>query len=122
MPQKRKIVCIMCPLGCNMTATIDNKGDIISLTDYQCKEGKKYAMNECKFSGRVLTTTILTKSSVCKLLPVRSNGLIPKDRLMGCAQFLAKVRVKPPVKMGQIISRNILDTRVDVISSDELLR
>jgi CxxC motif-containing protein len=121
MSQERKLVCIMCPLGCNMTATIDNKGEIVSLTDDQCKEGKKYATNECKFPGRVLTTTVLTESSVHKLLPVRSNGLIPKGQLMECAHFLAKVRVKPPMSIGQTISLNILDTKADIISTEELL-
>jgi glycerol-3-phosphate dehydrogenase len=58
---------------------------------------------------------------VHKLLPVRSNKPILKDRLMEYAHLLAKIRVRPPVKMGQIISRNILHTGVDVISSDELL-
>ncbi len=121
MPKERKIICIVCPLACNMTVAIDDEGNATSVTDNQCKEGKKHALNECEFPGRVLTTTVLTESNVCKLLPVRSNRLFPKDRLMECAHFLAKVKVKPPVKIGQIISPNILDTGADIISTEELL-
>jgi CxxC motif-containing protein len=121
MPKEREIICVVCPLACRVTVSIDAKGNVLKVTDNQCKEGKEYALNECKFPGRVLTTTVLTEGSVRKLLPVRSNRLIPKDRLMDCAHFLSKVRAKPPVKMGQIISRSILDTGIDVISTDELL-
>jgi CxxC motif-containing protein len=121
MPKKREIICVVCPLACCVTVSIDDEGNVLKVTNNQCKEGKEYAVNECKFPGRVLTTAVLTESSVRKLLPVRSSKLIPKERLMDCAHFLSKVKVKPPVKMGQIISRNILNTGVDVISTDELL-
>jgi CxxC motif-containing protein len=121
MPKEREIICVVCPLACRVNVSIDAKGNVLKVTDNQCKEGKEYALNECKFPGRVLTTTVLTEGSVRKLLPVRSNRLIPKDRLMDCAHFLSKVRARPPVKMGQIISRSILDTGIDVISTDELL-
>jgi CxxC motif-containing protein len=121
VPKENEIICVVCPLACLVTVSIDDEGKVVKVADNQCKEGKGYAVNECKFPGRVLTTTVLTESSVRKLLPVRSNKLIPKGRLMEFAHFLAKVRVKPPVKVGQIISRNILDTGIDVISTDEVL-
>jgi len=121
VPKESEIICVVCPLACRVTVSIDDQGNVVNVTDNQCKEGEKYAINEYKFPGRVFTTTVLTESNVRKLLPVRSNKLIPRDRLMECAHFLAKVRVKRPVKMGQIISRNILDTGIDVISTDELL-
>jgi CxxC motif-containing protein len=121
VPRENEIICVVCPLACRVKVSMDDEGNVVNVTDNQCKEGKEYAITECNFPGRVLTTTVLTESSVRKLLPVRSNKLIPKGRLMECAHFLAKVRVKPPVKVGQIISPNILDTGINVISTDELL-
>jgi CxxC motif-containing protein len=35
---------------------------------------------------------------------------------------LSKIRIKPPVKMAQVIVPNIADTGVDMVSTDELLR
>jgi CxxC motif-containing protein len=122
VPKESEVICVVCPLACRVTVSIDDKGNVVNVTDNQCKEGGKYAINEYKFPGRVLTTTVLTESSGCKLLSVRSNKLIPKDRLRECAHFLAKVRVKPPVKIGQIIVTNIVGTGVDMLSTNELLR
>lgn len=122
MPKESEIICVVCPLACRVIVNIDEEGNVINVTDNQCKEGKEYAINECKFPGRVLTTTVLTESSGCKLLPVRSDKLIPKNRLLECAHFLAKARVKPPVKIGKIIVRNIAGTGVNMLSTGELLR
>jgi CxxC motif-containing protein len=121
MSAERKIICIVCPVGCNITATIDDEGNVLKVTDNQCKEGKKHAINECKFPGRVLTTTVLTENSLHKLLPVRSDGPIRKDRLMECAHLLARVKIRPTVSIGQVIVPNIAGTGVNILSTDELV-
>jgi CxxC motif-containing protein len=121
MSTERKIICIVCPVGCNMTATIDDEGNVLKVIDNQCKEGKKHATSECKFPGRVLTTTVLTEGSLHKLLPVRSDRPIRKDRLMECAHLLARVKVRPNVSIGQVIVPNIAGTGVDIVSTDELV-
>ena len=72
------------------------------------------------FPGRILTTTILTEGSSRKLLPVRTSGPVPKERLMEVMCFLPRIKVKPPVRMGQVIVPNIRNAGVDLVSTDEL--
>ena len=120
MAKETKIICIMCPLACQVTLTIDDKGDIIGTANYLCKQGKKYAIAECKFPGRILTTIVLTEGSPHKLLPVRTAKPVPKDRLMEVMYSLSQIRVKPPIKMGQVIASDINKTGVDVVATDEL--
>ena len=120
MAKETKIICIICPLACQVTVTIDDEGNITGVANYLCKQGEKYAISECKFPGRILTTTVLTKGSSQKLLPVRTSKLIPKERLMEVMYFLSQIKVKPPIKMGQIIVSDIKKTGVDVVSTDEL--
>jgi CxxC motif-containing protein len=120
MPKEQTVICISCPLACTITVTFDDRGDVLRVANNLCKEGEKYAIAECKFPGRVLTTTILTEGSSRKLLPARSNKPIPKGRLMECMKSLSKTRVKPPVKMGQVIVANILGTGADLVATDEL--
>ena len=110
----------MCPLACRVTVTIDDKCDITGTTNYLCKQGKEYAIAECKFPGRILTTTVLTEGSPHKLLPVRTDKPIPKDRLMEVMYSLSQIRVKPPIKMGQVIVSDIKKLGVDVVATDEL--
>ena len=118
-----EIICIGCPLGCRIKLIINDKGKITDITDYQCKVGQKYAQEEFKTPARTLTTTVLTDASSERvLLPVRTNKPIHKEKLRESMQLLPKIRVKPPIRMGQVIIPNILDTGADLVSSDELVR
>jgi CxxC motif-containing protein len=120
MAQKNDIICIMCPLACRITLTVDAKGEIIDVANYSCKQGKKYAIAECKFPGRILTTTVLTEGSVQRLLPVRTNKSVPKDSLMEVMRLLSQIKVKPPVRMKEVIVSDVDKTGVAVVSTEEL--
>ena len=50
--------CIMCPLGCEMTVTLDDQGRFLSVTGNTCPRGAKYAENEITAPKRMLTTTV----------------------------------------------------------------
>lgn len=121
MAKETEIICIMCPLGCLVTVTSDDKGNVLAVANNLCKEGEKYAIAECKFPGRILTTTVLTEGSSRKLLPTKTNQPIPRERLMEVMRSLSETKVKPPIKIGQVILPNIMNTGVDLVSTDELL-
>jgi CxxC motif-containing protein len=121
MAKETELICIMCPLACHVMVTVDDAGNILNVANHQCKEGKEYAVAEYRFPARVLTTTILTAGASRHLLPVRSSKPIPKIRLMEVMYSLNKIRIKPPVKIGQVIVHNIAGTGVDMVSTDELV-
>jgi len=115
---KKKLTCIVCPLGCQMEVVYDDKAKkIISMEGNQCKKGQKFAENEIIDPRRILTTTIKINSKTIKRLPVRSNTPAPKDKILEMAREAKKIKVKSPVKMGDILAYNFLDSGVDIISS-----
>ena len=118
--KEQDIICIICPLGCLLTVAIDNRGDISDVANNMCKKGEKYAVAECKFPGRVLTTTVLVKESSRALLPVKSDKPIAKGKLLDCMRFLSKIKVRPPIKMGQVVVPDIAGTGVDLVATGEL--
>ena len=120
MVKETKIICIMCPLACRVTVTTDDEGKIKSLADYLCKQGEQYIISECQFPGRILTTTVLIEGSSQKLLPVRTDKPVLRTRLMDVMYSLSQIKVKPPIKMGQIIVSDINKMGVDVVSADGL--
>jgi CxxC motif-containing protein len=120
MPKEQTVICISCPLACTITVTLDDQGEVLGVANNLCQEGEKYAIAECKFPGRVLTTTVLTEGSSRRLLPARTNKPVPRERLMDIMKSLSQTRVKPPVKMGQIIIPNIMGTGADLMATDEL--
>jgi CxxC motif-containing protein len=115
----QEIICIGCPLGCHVTVKVSDKGEIESLTGNQCKGGKEYVNAEFRSPVRVLTATVMTEGGG-RLLPVRTDKLVPKTQLKELIKAIARVRVEPPVKIGQVIIPNILGTGANLIASSSL--
>ena len=120
MSEEERIVCIGCPMGCAVTLTIDDNGKVVSIAGHKCKEGEKYVLDEYENPVRTLTATVLTQSSSQRLLAVRTTAPIPKTKLVPGIMALAKVRTKPPIKIGDVILSNLLDTGVDVAATSDL--
>jgi CxxC motif-containing protein len=120
MKNVSEIICIICPLACRVSVAVDDEGHIIQIANFQCKKGKEYAVAEYRTPLRVLTTTVIVEKSRHALLPVRTNRAIPRKELFDCMDHLATIRVKPPLKVGEVIVKNILNTGSDIITTHEL--
>jgi CxxC motif-containing protein len=118
---EENIVCIGCPLGCRTTLRINHHGEVAKITGYKCKEGRQYVLEEHCNPVRIFTTTVLTEKSPRPLLPVRTNRPILKSKLKEATLALARVKAKPPVKVGQVILPNLLNSGVGVVATDDLL-
>jgi CxxC motif-containing protein len=117
---EENIVCIGCPLGCRTTLRIDHHGDVVKITGYKCKAGRQYVLEEYRNPVRIFTTTVLTEKSLRPLLPVRTNRPILKSKLKEATLTLVRVKAKPPVKVGQVVLPNLLNSGVDVVATDDL--
>lgn len=118
---KEKIICVGCPMGCETTLHIDTRGKVTKIEGYKCKEGRQFVMEEYQNPVRVFTTTLLTENTPRPLLPVRSDRPILKTKMEDAARVLAPLRVKPPIKGGQVIFKNLLNTGADIIATDDLI-
>lgn len=114
------IICIGCPMGCMAALTIDDEGQVTAITGCKCKPGHRYVIEEYKNPVRVLTATIAIKDSSRPLLPVRTAAPIPKTKLLPGMKVLAKAKVKPPIKIGDVVISNLLDTGIDVVATSDL--
>jgi CxxC motif-containing protein len=118
---EEKIVCIGCPLGCRTTLRMSGRGEVLKVLGYKCNQGRQYVLEEYRNPVRIFTTTVLTEKSSRSLLPVRTNLPILKSKLKEATLTLVRVKVKPPVRLGQVILPNILNSGVDVVATDDLL-
>jgi CxxC motif-containing protein len=116
---EKKVVCVGCPLGCNVTLKVRSDGDIESVAGNQCKEGKKYAILEFQLPLRVFTSTVLTESDI-GVLPVRTDKPVPKTKIVELMQAVADIRIKPPIGIGQVIVHDILKTGANLIATNNL--
>lgn len=120
MTREQMIICVGCPLGCEIKLTLNNKNEVTEVEGNQCKEGTQYALEEFKNPVRTLTATVVTQDSSQPLLPVRTAKPILKTLLTQSMTVIAEARAKPPIKMGDVIVPNLLDTGVDLVASSDL--
>lgn len=83
----------------------------------KCSKGLNYGIREMTNPTRPLTTTVKITNAFLNRLPVRTNGDIPKSQIFQAMKLINKVEVKAPIKAGEVIIKNVLDTGVDVIAS-----
>jgi CxxC motif-containing protein len=117
MKSRRVITCIVCPRGCRATLEIkDNK--IKGISGLKCSKGKDYIRREAIHPVRILFTTIpIEKAKNISVLPVRTEKPISKDLLNKGMEELAKVKLKAPLKIGDVIAKDFMRTGINVISS-----
>ena len=120
MTTEERIICVGCPMGCLVTLTISNR-EVMAIEGNKCKQGEKYVLEEYYNPVRILTTTVLTQGSSQPLLPVRTAKPIPKAKMMSAVRTLAKVRVKPPIKIGEVVVAKPAGIGADVVASADLL-
>lgn len=118
---ERRITCINCPLGCEMTVSIED-GRVTSISGNECGRGPGYARNEVTNPTRVLTTTVAIHGAEVGVAPVKTALAIPKELLHAAAAALKNVRVEAPIHAGDVIVAGICGTGVDVVATRSLRR
>ena len=115
----KDIVCVACPMGCQISVELNDDGEILSVTGNTCKRGDAYARTECTHPERSLTTTVKVSGGVHPVVPVKSAKAVPKDKVKDCVKEIAKLEIKAPVKIGDVVCANILGTGVDIVYPQE---
>ena len=114
----QSLTCIQCPLGCKIYVVHKDKKNHFS--GYECKKGVEYAKNEIADPRRIVTTTVIVKNGIIKLLPVRSEKGVPKDLVRKCINELSNLKVKAPIRCGDIIYKDILKTGINIIAARDV--
>ncbi len=121
MAEKRKLVCIVCPVGCCIELRVD--GDKVeSISGCKCKRGHDYAVEECFNPVRTLTGTVAVYDGQLHLLPVKSDRPLPKQLVPACIKELKRHETQAPVKIGDVIVEDILNTGINIIATSNILR
>lgn len=114
---KRELTCVACPLGCSVTVEYD-ENEVLSVTGNTCKRGEAYAKTEITNPTRSLTSSVKVNGGVHPVVPVKSDKPVPKDMLFECMKVINGTCVDAPVKIGQVIIENILDTGADIVATN----
>ncbi|MBU7033308.1 MAG: DUF1667 domain-containing protein [Theionarchaea archaeon] len=113
--------CIKCPLGCQVELC-EEAGSIKTVVGHTCPQGELYAREEFSHPVRMVTTTVGVIGGTLPRLPVRSETPVPKNLVKQCVTRLKGMQVKAPIRCGEIIYEDILDTGVNMCASRTLER
>lgn len=63
----------------------------------------------------ILTTLVRIKGSAHNVVPVKSTKPIDKKLWIECSKALSRIYVGAPIKIGDMVCKNILNTGVDIV-------
>ena len=107
---ERKLVCIICPRGCALTADITDTG--VTVTGNACPKGAEYAINECTNPVRTVTATVRVANRYNTMVSVKTAAPVPKGKMMDVMAVLRKTQVEAPVAIGDVVIKDICGTSI----------
>lgn len=113
--ETRNFICINCPMGCGLE--VKNENGKMTVTGNSCKRGYEYAISEVTDPRRIVTTSVFVDNGTHPTVSVKTSSGIPKKQIFSCMKKLTGLKVEAPVKIGDVILKNILDTGADIVAT-----
>ncbi|MBQ7034485.1 MAG: DUF1667 domain-containing protein [Clostridia bacterium] len=105
----RELTCIICPLGCNIKVRHEN-GAVLEVSGNTCPRGKTYAITECTTPMRTLTSSVRCKGG--KLLSVKTDRPIPKEKWMEAMAIVNRQHPALPIAVGDVIIEDVFGANI----------
>lgn len=117
--------CTTCPSECLLTVEVERDANgsvaaVRSVAGNSCPRGDKFAHQELTCPMCVLTTTVAVSGGDEALLPVRTAEAIPLALHAQAMDLIRSVVVEAPIRMGDIVLPNLLNTGIDLIASMDI--
>ena len=112
---EKQLICIICPRGCSLTATV---GDEIKVSGNACPKGEKYAIDELTNPLRTVTSTVRVNNKPFTMVSVKTKEPIPKGEMSAVMEKIRSTTVSAPIKIGDVVIKGICGT--DVIATKEI--
>ena len=116
--ETRELICINCPMGCNLTATMTESG--LKVTGNTCPRGDAYARKELTAPTRIVTSSVRVKEGT--VVSVKTAADIPKDKIFDIVRELKSVEVEKPVHIGDVVLSDAAGTGVDIVATRNVKR
>ena len=116
--KKHNLVCILCPKGCSLTAVYEGGEWIVN--GNSCKRGHEYAIQEMICPKRTVTSSVWVDKGDYKLLSVKTDRTIPREKIDQVLAQLAKVHVLAPIDAGDVIIENVAGTGANIVATRKI--
>ena len=116
MSDKKELVCIRCPLGCNITVETEGT-EIKSITGNTCPRGADYVAKELTDPRRIVTSLVRVRGGELPVVSVKTAADIPKDKIRDCIKVLKDIELSAPVRMGDVVAEDVCGTGVNIVAT-----
>lgn len=128
----KEFICIICPVGCKIKVDFElsslsasgfaSAPAIKSIHGFRCQRGEKYVQEEIINPKRTLTSVVSLKNGEMPMCPVRTSVPISKDILEEMTRNVSQLSVEAPVKIGEVLVKNIMGSGADIVVTRDLNR
>ena len=120
--EERNLICINCPMGCPLTVTLNEAGEVVSVTGNTCPRGDAYGRKEVTNPTRIVTSSVpvLGASGNMAMVSVKTAEDIPKGRIFDVIKDIKDLTVAAPVHIGDVVKANVAGTGVDMIATRDV--
>jgi CxxC motif-containing protein len=115
----RDLVCIGCPVGCQLLVKLE-ENEVIEVTGNTCKKGEEYGKKECTNPTRIVTSLVAVEGGIIDVVPIKTQNDVPKDKIFDCVKALKGLVVKAPINIGDVIIENIAGTGVNIVATKNI--
>ncbi len=121
--EERKLICIGCPLGCPMTVTLNDEGEVEKVMGFTCRKGDVYARKEVVNPTRTVTSIVKVTGAKNgeRTVSCKTKTDVPKSKIFDVVRDLRNVTVHAPIQIGDVIKANVGGTGVDMAATKEVL-
>jgi CxxC motif-containing protein len=116
----KEIICDKCNKKCILS--IDKCYEVTEVSGNLCNIGMEYAYFKINDNKDVLTTLVRIKGANNNVVPVKSTKPLDKKLWIECSKALSRLYVGAPIKEGDIVCKNILNTGVDIVCTKTMIR
>jgi CxxC motif-containing protein len=115
-----EIVCVQCPMGCKLKITMDEENKISDIAGYTCERGRQYAVQEVTDPKRIIPSSIKVVNGELELVSVKTDRPVSKKLIPEIMIIIKNSMVTAPVKVGQVLVKNILGTGADIVATRQV--
>ena len=117
--EERNLICINCPMGCPLTVTLDDEGQVVSVAGNTCPRGDAYGRKEVTNPTRIVTSSlpVAGASSGLSMVSVKTASDIPKGKIFDVIGDIKGRTAQAPVHIGDVVIADVGGTGVDLVAT-----
>jgi len=98
-----RFTCVVCPLGCSIEVEVED-GKIKDVRGCRCPRGREWAIQEITSPKRVVMSVVPVEGGALPTVSIKTAEPVPKEKIPELMKFLAGLRLKAPVKIGDVVA------------------